>query len=283
MKSIFRYPGGKTKLLTPIIDKLTLLNTGQVRYSEPFFGGGSVGLKFLQISNFKNAWINDKDMGIACLWTAIFNYPELLKNKIQEFQPDLEQFYTFKSKLLDYPIPETPEQMTEIGFMKLAVHQMSYSGLGVKSGPIGGRTQTSSTYKLGCRWSSTGLIKKIFAVRDSIKNVRLAYGCCSCWDFEKILNDDGVSTLTYLDPPYYVKGNQLYQHGFSLEDHARLAESLKNTKHTWLLSYDDCEEIRKLYRWARVEEVVTRYTLTVPRSTDGKRTAGKIKELLISA
>ena len=37
---------------------------------------------------------------------------------------------------------------------------------------------------------------------------------------------------------------------------------LKSTPHKWLLSYDDCKEIRELYSWAKIEELDVKYSIS---------------------
>ncbi len=89
--SFFRYPGGKTKLRSQIIDRLIQLSTDKsLEYREPFFGGGSIGLKFIASSNNQNIWINDKDIGITCLWSSLINFPGQFKKKVIEFIPSIE-------------------------------------------------------------------------------------------------------------------------------------------------------------------------------------------------
>jgi site-specific DNA-adenine methylase len=72
---------------------------------------------------------------------------------------------------------------------------------------------------------------------------------------------DNENTVFYLDPPYYVKGNDLYQCGFTKEDHSRLSNVVKDLKGEWVLSYDDCEEIRSIYNWARTEKIDVNYSI----------------------
>lgn len=66
-------------------------------------------------------------------------------------------------------------------------------------------------------------------------------------DFQKILKTyDRTNTLFYLDPPYY-KTEKYYQVEFTKEDHQRLRDSLGKIKGKFVLSYNDCAEIRELY------------------------------------
>ena len=56
-----------------------------------------------------------------------------------------------------------------------------------------------------------------------------------------------VSTFTYCDPPYFTS-EYVYDCGFTWEDHLRLYHALAGMKGKFLLSYNDCPEIRELYK-----------------------------------
>lgn len=262
---MFRFPGGKSKLSDQIIKRLII--TDEIEYREPFVGGFSIGSKFLANNNI-NAWINDKDLGIACIWQSIKS--DEFRKRIEEFKPSVDAFFQFKKELLSL---SEAKDVVDIAFKKLAIHQMSYSGLGTKAGtPIGGKKQLSK-WDVGCRWSPKKILREIELCK------KLNYRCTNL-DFSELILDDNCKSLIYLDPPYYVKGNVLYQYGFTQQDHERLAELLKKTKHTWLLSYDDCEEIRKLYSWAKMEVVKVKYSITA-KKVDGAKKSTEKPELLI--
>ena len=252
--SFFRYPGGKKKFKGIILEQLNKFNTHE--YREPFFGGGSIGLHYALDCPI---WINDKDYGIFCLWESVRKYPNELKKLVKEYTPSLEDFYNFKEILLN----NKSDDILLTGFMKLVIHQISYSGLGTKSGgPLGGKLQKSN-YKIDCRWSPEYICKKIdntheyFKSYCAVRNTSLDYS-------ELIKDEERISTI-YLDPPYYIKGNDLYQCGFTHEDHVNLSNLLKNTPHNWVLSYDDCNEIKELYSWANIQTVNANYTITTSR------------------
>ncbi len=66
-------------------------------------------------------------------------------------------------------------------------------------------------------------------------------------DYSKIISRyDSAETLFYLDPPYFNAERQ-YQEKFAKQDHEQLYSLLSHIKGMFLLSYNDCEEIRKLY------------------------------------
>lgn len=71
---------------------------------------------------------------------------------------------------------------------------------------------------------------------------------------------DRDTTLFYVDPPYYGL-SQAYAWQFRPIDHARLAASLKAVGGTFLLSYNDCREVKRLYRRLPFTRLMTRYTI----------------------
>jgi DNA adenine methylase len=237
-------------------------------YREIFFGAGSICFNLLELSKVNKVQINDYDKGISALWTAIILEPDELIERIQKYKPCKEDFHSFKEELLNI---QDDYNIIDIAFKKLTIHQISYSGLGTKSGgPLGGELQKSK-YKIDCRWSPKTLIKNINKIHKLFDKVDIVGNKCWSKDFEELLGGKGA--VLYLDPPYFIKGDELYQHSLSIEDHERLADGLKRCKHNWVLSYDDCKEIRKLYSWAKIKDITTMYSINGIREK---------KELLIS-
>ena len=67
-------------------------------------------------------------------------------------------------------------------------------------------------------------------------------------DFETLIKHyDRPTTFTYCDPPYFTS-EYVYDCGFTWEDHLRLYHALAGMKGKFLLSYNDCPEIRELYK-----------------------------------
>ena len=77
-------------------------------------------------------------------------------------------------------------------------------------------------------------------------------------DLFKVYDKD--DSLIYLDPPYYGT-ERYYQVQFSKEDHVRLFECLKKVKGKFILSYNDCEFIRQLYKDFNMDEVERNHSL----------------------
>lgn len=251
---LIRYPGSKDKhtiLLKPFLQRA---ETSRTVY-EPFSGTASVTFYLLENNMVDYYHINDIDESIAALWQTVKDEPEKLIKAIKEYTPNVEDFYTFKS--------EPGDTVFDKAFRKIVLHQISYSGLGGKAGgPLGGRAQASK-YGVDCRWYPDKLASNIRKCSTLLNSVE---GDISFGSWEKVVDaaieKDG---FIYLDPPYYVKGEELYINGGL--DHALLADRLKGSK-DFVLSYDDVPEIRELYTWANVDKIDVRSHLHHKMITD---------------
>lgn len=99
-------------------------------------------------------------------------------------------------------------------------------------------------------------------------------------DFEKLITQyDREESFFYCDPPYYKTENYYMGGGFGRTDHKRLADVLCGIQGRFLLSYNDCEEIRELYdRPGILIEGITRLSNLAQRYENGK----EYPELFIS-
>ncbi len=99
-------------------------------------------------------------------------------------------------------------------------------------------------------------------------------------DFEKLIQQyDRPESFFYLDPPYYATEDYYEDVGFTKADHVRLAETLCDIQGKFLLSYNDCPEIRELYAHdGIIIEGTSRLSNIAQRYEAGKQYA----ELLIS-
>jgi len=67
---------------------------------------------------------------------------------------------------------------------------------------------------------------------------------------------DTPATLFFLDPPYYnVSSGGFYQ--FTLRDHDELRLALGKVQGKWMLTYDDAEQIREMYKGYEIRPVTS--------------------------
>lgn len=77
---------------------------------------------------------------------------------------------------------------------------------------------------------------------------RLKFVTIENMSFQELIKKyDKEETFFYLDPPYY-NYEKHYSSWFKKSLHYELRDLLKNTKWKFLLSYNDCKEIRELYK-----------------------------------
>lgn len=283
MPSIIRYPGSKAKLVRQIRETLPdwcqcdiehvpmwMPPVGS-QYVEPFFGSGAFGLEVLEhVHRSVPVWINDLDYAMYAMWHSIVHEMPALVGMVRDFEPTTAAFYELKER-----DGERSGCLATDGFHKIALHRMSVSGFGrMAGGPIGGRHQ-GGDYTVGCRWNPASIEQAIYNARETLREFESLR--ITNMHVRDVLAEVTGSALIYLDPPYYVKGGQLYAHNMSASEHAELASLLAATDANWRLSYDDCPEVRELYSWASFRELEIRYTNAV---TSDRRP--KNRELLIS-
>jgi len=97
-------------------------------------------------------------------------------------------------------------------------------------------------------------------------------------DFEAVIRHyDQPGALQYCDPPYFGTEDYYLDVDFAVADHYRLRDVLGGMQGYFLLSYNDCPEIRKLYTGFEMVEV-SRLSNLAQRFEGG----AKYPELLIA-
>lgn len=90
-------------------------------------------------------------------------------------------------------------------------------------------------------------IQRVVNVAPLLKNVKITNT-----DYSDILHADGENVFIFLDPPYYTATKSaLYGDSGKLHknfDHERFANEVKSCNHKWMITYDDCDYIRELYK-----------------------------------
>lgn len=228
-RSPLRYPGGKKKVLNLLAP---FWKVPHDEYCEPFMGGGSV---FLSKPKAPANWINDADKGIADLWTCMADWDANSKLRdmvLANSPPTVELWRMWR----DFH----PASVLDNAFRTLFLNRVCFSGI-VKANPIGGVNQTGPA-SITSRWNPNLLCKQIEACYHILAGAKI-----TSLDFEEVITVPGRNVFMYLDPPYYQTGNLLYEKQMLPEDHHRLSRLLKTTPYRFLLTYDDCPEIRSLY------------------------------------
>jgi DNA adenine methylase len=245
----FRYPGAKNKLLPILMENINKTLKDAYPFCDAFVGGGSVALEIATKFPKSHLYLNDKDFWIYSFWDIVGGsetnkLPDLLA--LIDQPVTLEQFYKLRE--------EDTQDKLRCAYKAIFFNRTTFSGI-LKSGPIGGKEQKSK-YTVDCRYNASKIKQKILACN------KLLQGRTTVLDKDIIecLEMQDCNTTIYLDPPYYIKGDALYIEKMDEFQHAQMAEVL-HKRSDWVLSYDDCPEVRNLYQQHQIIDLAARYCI----------------------
>ncbi len=260
--SPLRYPGGKGKL-APFM-KLLIQKTGHEGgiYIEPFAGGAGIALDCLLNGVVSEIVINDLDKGIYSFWKAILNDTDRFVEDILAVPLNIKewerqrQIYLTKNKKYSY----------ELGFATFYLNRTNRSGI-IKGGVIGGLEQ-SGKWTLDVRFNRDELADRIQKVAAHKQNIHVYNKDISSF-LSHYAERYAGNAIVYFDPPYYEKGRELYLNFFKHEDHVRIRSEIECLKNLdWVITYDDCPEIHKLYRKHVCRRVRWNYSAATKRTVN---------------
>ena len=282
MKSFIPWVGGKSKLLW-LIHKLS--PSRYSRFIDVFGGSGSVLLGNPEICPFEV--YNDFDRNLANLFRcmkertiAVIRELGFCHLNSREDFIAIRRF--FENEQFDDKYLSEELKLTELIFPPLEAKELIEMRKRITA-DYDVRRAAMFLKLLRFSYSSSGKsyasqpfdIRKLFGLISQLQD-RMANVVVENQDFETLIKHyDRPDAFFYLDPPYF-STEDMYEVGFAWDDHVRLRDTLKNIKGKFLLSYNDCDEIRELYNgfsmfdFSRTHSMAQRYE------------AGKeFKELLI--
>lgn len=210
-----------------------------VTYIEPYAGGAGAAISLLLLEKVQRLVINDYDKAIYSFWKAVTERNAEFLDLIDNTPVTIEEWE--KQKLV-YKVNNTDNYLA-LGFATFFLNRTNRSGI-MNAGPIGGKDQ-SGNYKINARYNKESLKQKIrliglYSGRITVLNL----------DGSMVIDKyaDKQNSFFYIDPPYFVKGADLYLNAFKYDDHKKLADTIhKYPNSKWVLSYDNEQQIVDLY------------------------------------
>jgi DNA adenine methylase len=236
-----RYPGGKGKLVPyvkKIFDENDLVDGA---YVEPYAGGAAVAMELLLHEYVQKVYINDISDGVASFWRSVLDDTDALCSKISTAKMTMKEWYRQRDIQRN---PEDHDDLT-LGFSTFFLNRTNRSGI-LGAGVIGGKEQLGK-WKLDARFNKPELIRRIEAIAR-IRS-RIEFSQLDAIEFiDSVAPRLPAKSLIYLDPPYYVKGSDLYLHHYDHDDHVAIAKRVARLKSkNWIVSYDNAEPIDAMY------------------------------------
>lgn len=247
INSPFRYAGGKFYARKLILEHVPKHSS----YIEPFAGGGSI---FFAKKKVKNNWLNDIDKDLINTFTIIRDRPEDLIEILKDEKASKERHKYFKNEY-------KPKNDLERAYRWFYLNRTSYSGI---------MNMQNCFWGYGDKYSMRpeNWPRAIRKTSEKLQDVKL-----TSYDFDKVIAEAEDDAFLFIDPPYFnADQDKFYAHSFKKDDHFRLEKILK--KHSkrlkYLITYDDCVEIRELYDWA--DGIMDKtWNYTINRTDDQKK------------
>ena len=245
--------GNKTSILH-ILYALFPLN--YERYIEPFGGSGAVLLGKKKPDKFEV--YNDYNHNLVNLFQCMRDRPVALIEEIgflnlnsrDDFNRNKEFFKDekFKDRFIEEEMEKiqllfdkpTADELIELMTRRKLDYNLRRAAMFLK---LLRYSYSSGGKSFACQPMN---IRSLFGLIQDV-SIRLNNAVIENQDFEILIKHyDRDNAFFYCDPPYY-SSEYVYQCGFTWNDHLRLKNTLANSKGKWLVSYNDCEEIRNLY------------------------------------
>ena len=244
MNSFIPWIGGKSQLAKKIV---SMFPDEFDRYIEVFGGGGSV--LFAKDKHAPLEVYNDANGQLVNLFRCIRFHREELQREISGYINSREIFDDIKA------------QINMRGFTDIQRAAMFYVQVKISYGADG------RTYGCNKKDISPSYLTEIEKRLKSGAGVTIEHK-----DFENLIKVyDRSNALFYCDPPYH-KSEKYYDAEFTSSDHERLKACLSNIKGRFVLSYNDDDFIRNLYKDFKITEVERQNNLS----------RGSYKELIIT-
>jgi DNA adenine methylase len=250
-----RYPGGKARFAPFIAALMERNGLAGGHYFEPYAGGAGVALELLFHGHVTDVHVNDIDPAVYVFWKAATKYSEDLIRLVNDTPINIREWHRWRDVMNG--VVEASE--VEKGFATFFLNRTNRSGI-LKGGVIGGKAQ-AGTYRLDARFNRPDLVRRLERIAENAGRIHVY-----CEDAIALLRRSPQflprSTLIYLDPPYYVKGQGLYRNYYEHADHVAVAKLLQSPRFTrpWIVSYDNVEEIRQMYRASAAVGYDLKYT-----------------------
>lgn len=255
--SPLRYPGGKLKVVDYLKQLLEVNDLCGGTYIEPYAGGASVALSLLFDKYAGKIKINDKDRAIYAFWYAVLNETDSLCRLINDI-PVTMDVWQAQHELQKH---KDEVDLLELGFSTFFLNRTNRSGI-LNGGVIGGKNQDGN-FKMDARFNKKDLIERIEHVAGYADLIELT-SMDAVALIKRYKRTPAAKTFCYLDPPYYVKGQDLYMNYYRDEDHKDIAEAIQKFKGQWIISYDAVGFISELYKDYRQKEYYLSYSAGNP-------------------
>lgn len=214
-------------------------------YVEAYAGGAAIAWSLLFDEYVRHVHVNDIDPAVFAFWASVLHHTEELCRMIHDTSVNMRTWRRQRA-ILERPADHS---QLELGFAAFFLNRTNRSGI-MRGGVIGGKAQTG-LWKLDARFNKDDLISRIIRIARYASRVSL-YNIDAARLLRQLVPELPSRSLIYLDPPYYVKGKDLYEHHYTDGDHKAIFSILSSLyDRPWIVTYDAAPQLLRLYRGCR--------------------------------
>ena len=257
VKSPLRYPGGKSRQARAIAAAIG--PAGELR--EPFCGGASVSLEWMQLNPRSRVWVNDFDPAIALFWQTL---PGRWRNMVSSAKKARARMTAGDLSAI---AEEYRDRLDEDAANVFILNRASFSGC-----LRGGMSPGLSRF-------TPGSIARLEDCGRYLKENRDRWFASKC-DWQVLAEFPGDDVVLFLDPPYerdagskLYRGHEDWSDGREMD---RVAHALAFTPFNWVLTVDDTPRNRSRFG-------VAAYVYSWGWSYSSTRDRAKGAELIVSS
>ncbi len=266
-KSPLRYGGGKSLAVGLIVEHFP---NDLKRLVSPFIGGGSVEVASALELGLEVKAFDVFDI-LVNFWQVLIADSQSLYEELLKLEPTKETYTHIKDELKAFwnDRHKDTKNIPQRHLDSLMLARDYYFNFNLSYGP-GFLGWMSKIYEDKERYLSA---------LEKIRNFKTQNLSVECESFERVFQRY-PNEFFYCDPPYFLEGDsQMFKGIYPMRNfpihhkdfkHELLAQCLKNHRGKFILSYNDCEFVRKTYRDFKILEPQWQYTMGQGETRIGK-------------
>lgn len=262
IKSPLRYPGGKSRAVKYLKRFIPPFS----EFREPLFGGGSFSIYMVQKYPTRIFKASDINYDLFCFWNELKSNSENIIYEINKvYESEKNGRWLFDNIMQKRNNKLTPLQRAVDFFI---LNRITFSGV-VDSG---GYSEQSFQKRF-----TKSSIERLKTTAKVIQNIEFYHS-----DYSTLLEEQENDVFIFLDPPYYsATKSRLYGKNGDLHvnfDHELFFRKLNSCAFNWLITYDNSDYIKELYK----DYFIVEWQLQYGMNNYKKKNSAKGEELLIA-
>ncbi|WP_039761618.1 DNA adenine methylase [Bartonella queenslandensis] len=247
-QTLFAWMGGKHYLRKTIVPILN--NIEHETYVEPFLGSGVI---FLNKGPSKYSVINDLNGEITNLFQCVQNHFDDLAKRLEWFVCSRELFFDLAS--IDPESLSKVERAARFLFLQSCVMYGKEKYVSFSFGR-----------KRSAEFNPDKLLSRMRRIRHKLIDTVILN-----LSWERVIElFDAPDSLFYLDPPYLLKKKYYSSGNFVEDDFVNMAKVLKGLEGKFVLSLNDCDSVREIFKEFDFLEVETLWSAGTAKKTPRK-------------